>query len=358
MPQRPLYEELLRQEKLNRIPKVVITPSEFVKSLPDVHHDDLPDDVHDRKCMICHEDLETAALDRESSDQPVQLPCGHILGKDCVLAFTSAYANIDPKCPLCRTPLARFGTPETNPSVFLLWIARNDRGIGSALDRRYQASAAIHEARALCFSFPQWNDVQNGSMDSLDLRYLETLEVMAALDPVDRVTDRKVDDMQDQLDEIFREYMADPGRPVPPRPSLGRNLGLGIRTTRDTAKSFEVGPAFGGLSKELSRALRYSDENVAEIPGWVCRSLNHDFAGVPERQIGWEICSRRFAHVVSHNMLPKTLLYELAANMTGNEEIMKRYAEAYKVYDAKPRRERHWVCVDLKFLEIREDDYY
>ena len=56
--------------------------------------------VKDANCAICHEPLETSG-----PAEPMELACGHVFGKSCLMEWISQEGTQDPKnaqCPMCR----------------------------------------------------------------------------------------------------------------------------------------------------------------------------------------------------------------------------------------------------------------
>lgn len=76
----------------------------FVNGLISLELDDLPDDDEDDlKCPICREKYREG----ESDEMPLELPCGHVIGRECLLAWLSTFADSRAgghkgSCPTCR----------------------------------------------------------------------------------------------------------------------------------------------------------------------------------------------------------------------------------------------------------------
>lgn len=76
----------------------------FVNGLISLELDDLPDDDEDDlKCPIRREKYREG----ESDDMPLELPCGHVVGRECLLAWLSTFADFGAggqkgTCPTCR----------------------------------------------------------------------------------------------------------------------------------------------------------------------------------------------------------------------------------------------------------------
>jgi len=74
----------------------------FVNSLISLELDDLPDE--DQNCPICQERYREG----EFEEMPLELPgCGHVVGKDCLLAWLSTFSSLKDgmlhnSCPHCR----------------------------------------------------------------------------------------------------------------------------------------------------------------------------------------------------------------------------------------------------------------
>ena len=73
----------------------------FLESLPVLSPSNLTEDSQD--CPICFERYEH----RQHSEKAVNLPCNHVVGKDCLLKWlTSSALNLNNNtCPMCRTVL-------------------------------------------------------------------------------------------------------------------------------------------------------------------------------------------------------------------------------------------------------------
>ncbi len=69
----------------------------FIESLPNVGGGVL--DKDNQKCCLCHEDYGTQPSTRGIIERPVQLPCSHILGSECITLWLTGQGN---SCPLCR----------------------------------------------------------------------------------------------------------------------------------------------------------------------------------------------------------------------------------------------------------------
>ena len=80
----------------------------FLESLPVIKLGDLPEDS--QTCHICHE-LYTDPSP-EGAENPVKLPCGHVLGSECLAKWFNGSKN---SCPMCRAIL--FSQNTTNASV-------------------------------------------------------------------------------------------------------------------------------------------------------------------------------------------------------------------------------------------------
>lgn len=76
-------------------------PETFLKSLPVLSLTDLPKDG--QECPICLEMYQGPPHE----DNPVRLPCSHVIGKDCLLGWLKT-CNVNGKkntCPICRAIL-------------------------------------------------------------------------------------------------------------------------------------------------------------------------------------------------------------------------------------------------------------
>lgn len=59
-------------------------------------------ETEDKTCPICYEDY----LEKSSSELPRKLPCGHILGTECLLLWASSRAKTSSvNCPICTKPI-------------------------------------------------------------------------------------------------------------------------------------------------------------------------------------------------------------------------------------------------------------
>ena len=73
----------------------------FLEALPVLSPSSLPEDSQD--CPICFERYQN----RPHSEKAVNLPCNHVVGRDCLLKWlTSSASNLNNNtCPMCRTVL-------------------------------------------------------------------------------------------------------------------------------------------------------------------------------------------------------------------------------------------------------------
>ena len=78
----------------------VLFVPDFLKNLPKVKSDELPPERE--SCMICQEQYGTVTNDG-ILEHPVRLPCGHVLGNDCIEKWL--YDNDQNTCPYCRKEL-------------------------------------------------------------------------------------------------------------------------------------------------------------------------------------------------------------------------------------------------------------
>ena len=88
-----------------------LTPAgtRFVKQLPDLSLDDVPNEI---SCNICMESFGST----ENPEPPVRLPCGHVMGRNCI----SQWLTTSNSCPLCRRVLFQhddFGSPLTETEL-------------------------------------------------------------------------------------------------------------------------------------------------------------------------------------------------------------------------------------------------
>lgn len=61
-----------------------------------------PNEVEDQTCPICYDDF----LQDQSREFPRKLPCGHIIGTECLLLLASAQRGTTSiKCPWCTKPI-------------------------------------------------------------------------------------------------------------------------------------------------------------------------------------------------------------------------------------------------------------
>lgn len=67
----------------------------LVQSLPFLPTEELGPDVTEKDCPICLSEYGTGS----PNDVPVKLPCGHILGADCMHTWLNSGKNT---CPQCR----------------------------------------------------------------------------------------------------------------------------------------------------------------------------------------------------------------------------------------------------------------
>ena len=71
-------------------PAIYSTAANLLGFLPGVGLDALPDDT--KNCIVCHEDF-------AGQDLPVQLPCNHVVGRQCIKEWILGGHHT---CPMCR----------------------------------------------------------------------------------------------------------------------------------------------------------------------------------------------------------------------------------------------------------------
>ena len=84
------------------VPMALLSPAKsFLESLPIVRSEDLPEDSH--TCHICQElfDDPDPAVEEEA-ENPVRLPCNHIMGSVCLAKWFSRNKS----CPMVSGPAA------------------------------------------------------------------------------------------------------------------------------------------------------------------------------------------------------------------------------------------------------------
>ena len=334
------------ETKLARIPAILQSPSKFVDDLPRVSRADLPDNEYDRRCTICHEDFKTVGQE-VNGEQAVKLSCGHVFGKDCLLGLLSNSRDSTPPCPMCRTSLPQLTTPdneeETKCTHFLLWVVRNYRHRGAALDRLYQLIGAVAQAREVLLGFENWCNHENGGLSTLDYRYMHLLEEIAYID-IDgsHCPSEVVQELHDGIHQIIMQYKEHPYRRFPRPPMLGRrprllNI-LAIHPSADLV-GLEDGEVFEGLDCELGDRTSMS----SSLPLWVCNLFEQDFADIPRGELFEELRSRRFAYAIRNGWLPVPLLTQFTASQV-DDEMIQEYTRAHAtVGDSGRQREYHWM---------------
>ena len=81
--------------------------AEFIRQLPRVSKKDLNND----SCSICFREYETTPSSDEASEIAIRLPCGHVMGLECISTWLLAEAGgRNNSCPYCRRKL--FSLPE------------------------------------------------------------------------------------------------------------------------------------------------------------------------------------------------------------------------------------------------------
>lgn len=70
---------------------------QFLTSLPKVSISDLPADR--KTCIICTDEYNTAPETDKPAEQPVRLPCLHVVGANCIAKWLMERSN---SCPYCR----------------------------------------------------------------------------------------------------------------------------------------------------------------------------------------------------------------------------------------------------------------
>ena len=81
-----------------RLAPVMQAGANFLDQLPDISLDDIPNATG---CNICMEPFGST----EDPESPVQLPCGHVMGRKCI----SRWLETSNSCPLCRHVLFEQG---------------------------------------------------------------------------------------------------------------------------------------------------------------------------------------------------------------------------------------------------------
>ncbi len=81
--------------------KLILSPEELAK-IPEVNFKDLPENIKESnvKCSICQDE-------HRDNDAVRQLPCSHVLHKDCVDQWLTEHSH---KCPCCRAPAGNHTT--------------------------------------------------------------------------------------------------------------------------------------------------------------------------------------------------------------------------------------------------------
>ena len=73
----------LEPDRRIEVPPVIA----FVKGLISLELDDLPED--EQHCPICMEKYRG-----ETGEMPLELPCGHVIGRDCLLTWLSSFSGM------------------------------------------------------------------------------------------------------------------------------------------------------------------------------------------------------------------------------------------------------------------------
>jgi len=349
---------------LARIPSAFQTAASFVSGLPKVPCTDLPDN----ECSICREDFD-ASQATDDGEIPVRLPCGHIFGEKCLLAFLSI-GTTRHSCPMCRgklPPLADHASRRSEEyASFLSWIALHYRHLGAALDRQYAVLKAIHQANFYLTAMSNCYNPQDGRLDAVDQRYIALMYQIAGLDPQSPTSWRTLEAIQEELDEVMQQVESHIQRPIPHlRPWVGRKISLTnfILETEtpllesdleEGESSLEDGeiPQDGLL--EIIHGTTGSPggpipENApidsSSFPPEIREALQADFEGMPTAEIWDTLRSRRFALDLPCRFLHATeseLLEKLASWLYVSDEVIAEYSSDTAFRERGPRREWHW----------------
>ena len=365
---------------LGRIPEMYITPAQFVNGLAKVPRAELSDNEYDRRCAICHEEL--GIDDHGNGEEAVKLPCGHIFGQECLLSFLNVETQTHNQwgylscCPLCRQNLpqmARWASNMTdNATFFLLWIARNDRVRGAALDRHYAAAQGIAQARDRMYSFPNMCNHIYGGLSTLDYLYFHDLECMAHLNPDDPYSWGKVEEIHDKIDQHLKQYLVHPNRSQPVAPWFGRKPRITTIEAIDMdndqmladLEEGEIYQAQGHVWR-LDIPLEATKIDIASWPDWISEAFSQDFAhigklaGIYEDQVLWEeLRARRFARAIISKKVDKDLLMRMAAEQAGDKALLDAYGRDNAFRSTPPRFEWHWELNDSSNTLEYGPDYY
>ena len=142
----------------------------FVNRLPQV---DLKDFPNETTCHICMDSFGGT----EDPESPVQLPCGHVMGRKCI----SRWLGTNDSCPLCRRVL--FG--QENPSRIAGFVAQYfavtreeaavERGLRH-IERKGGPWASSSSGRAELLELRRDNEVL-----AEDMRYFIVCKILTAV---------------------------------------------------------------------------------------------------------------------------------------------------------------------------------
>jgi len=337
---------------LARIPALIKSPANFVSGLPKIPLTDLPNDECDKRCSICREDFVASPV-AEGNEEPVSLPCGHIFGEHCLLAFLSIRATSH-TCPLCRVKLPTLADESRRGEdyvYFLSWIALNYRYLGADLDRQYGVLKAIDQAHFYFTAVFNCYDVPISRLDATNQRYIALMHRMADLDDESPTSWRTLEEIQEQLDEVMQQVEESQlQRPILYlSPWVGRKIRIMNFALETDANPLEEGLEEGEIIEAMTSEAgsgipEYASLESVSLPAIIRGALQDDFAGLSSTEIWNTLRSRRFA-LDLHCRFSQTneqLLEKLVSYLYVSDEIIAEYARDTAFRERAPRRERRW----------------
>lgn len=348
-----------QHSSLDRIPKARMTPSAFINGLPRVNCVDLPHDKNDRTCSIC---LQEYMVGRES-EIALKLVCGHLFGANCLLTYYTSLAKdtdlLVASCPMCRSQLStlslRGSTKREDATLFLIYVARHNRAMGSVLDKLSQIFLAVEQSTRELITFPVWCNDINGGLSTLDYLYIHHLRSISQLNPADLDSCWKVEDLQFQIEKLVIEYEKRyPGRWSPEFPRYGREPKIEKVVAvdrRGTAEHLEEG--------QIWESHDLLGNGPLVIPSWVSAELESDLESVPPSEIIDEFRSRRFSLTIMRGKLLGPQILDLAAMQVNSDpKILEEYIQDTSFRQSPARVEYHFQLNSASNTLEFGADYY
>jgi len=149
---------------------------EFLKTLPKISTNDLPADS--KTCIICTDEYNTAPSPSKPAEHPVQLPCLHIIGANCIAKWLTERSN---SCPYCRREFFPRALPEDMIEIGddIIWMG----GLNNI-----EIAAILVDIDINLPSYPDELEI-NGASDEFELRLSDcttgSLEMLHLVAPPD-----------------------------------------------------------------------------------------------------------------------------------------------------------------------------